>query len=214
MKKIIIYGVSDFARQLKYYLDRDRTYQIVGFCQDDGYNSVESYEGLPVYSFTEAKKFTEVEFLIAVGYSKMNKNREAIYNRLKKSGCRIASYIHPTAVVQSNSIGEGNIILENTVVEPFAKIGHGNLIWYNVSVAHGNIIGNFNNIAGNASLCGNVIVHNNCFIGNNACVKEGVTVSDYTLIGAQVYMPHDTKEGEVYKAPKGVLLKGKSDEYI
>jgi sugar O-acyltransferase (sialic acid O-acetyltransferase NeuD family) len=123
----------------------------------------------------------------------MNDIREKIFLLCKEKGFRIANYIHSTAHISGNvQIGEGNIVLEDTLIQPYATIGNGNLIWYKAAIAHDCVIGNFNTISGMASICGMVNIRNNCFIGSNATIRDHITVEDYTLVGAGVYVNSDT----------------------
>src|SRR5699024_2951479 len=99
---------------------------------------------------------------------------------------------HSTALIQTNNIGEGNIILAKSLLSPFVSIGRGNLIWNKVSIAHDNIIGDFNTISGMVAIAGDVRIKNNCFIGMGSVIRNGIYIDSYSLVGASAYVSADT----------------------
>jgi acetyltransferase-like isoleucine patch superfamily enzyme len=105
-------------------------------------------------------------------------------------------------------MGEGNIVLENTTIQPFVTIGSGNYISSNCCIAHHSKIGNYNHIAP-AFLAGNVEITHHCFIGINCTIRNGVTIMPYTLVGAASYVEADTQEYSVIVPAKSVALIGK-----
>jgi sugar O-acyltransferase (sialic acid O-acetyltransferase NeuD family) len=218
MKNLIIFGNSEFSKLIKWYIDHDDEREVVAFCSDKQYIKENIFDGTPVVAFEEIEKTyppEQYEILLGIGYNKMNDIRKQIYYACKQKGYTIASYIHSSSLVQTDDIGEGNIILEQTLVEPFVKIGDCNLIWCKISIAHDDIIGNFNTIAGMASLCGHVKIKNNCFIGNASVIQEHLTVNDYSLIGASALVRRDVEPYSVVAAAKSVVLEGKkSTDYI
>ncbi|MCI9050800.1 MAG: acetyltransferase [Lachnospiraceae bacterium] len=216
MKKLILYGNTTFTKLLKWYIDNDTDRLIMAVTVEDKYIDSDIFEGLPVVSFSEIEKKynpNEYEILICVGYSHMNNVRKKIFFQCKEKGYSIASYIHSTANIASNvSIGEGNIVLENTLIQPFVKLGDCNLLWYKIAIAHDCIIGNFNTIAGMSSISGFVEIGNNTFIGNNSTVRDSVKISNYTLLGAGSYIDKDTKSYDVYVPQRCIKLDKQSIE--
>nr|WP_223285467.1 hypothetical protein [Paenibacillus sp. PL91] len=137
----------------------------------------------------------------------MNDIRKLIWHECKEKGYKIASIIHPSATILAENVGEGNIILENVVIQPFVKIGFGNLIWPSVTIGHDCNIGNFNTFTGNVSFSGFVNVGNNCFIGNSCVFRDHINIGDYTFTGINTSIIKDTKPYSVIVPPKSQLLK-------
>lgn len=215
MGNLVIYGVCELARQLKWYIDHDDDRTVIAFCVDDAYYDCDTFCDLPVIPYSRLKAFYEqqpFEILLGVGYTQMNDVRKRIFQQCKADGYTIASYIHSSAIIESDDIGEGNIILEQTLIMPFCKIGKGNLMWDKICIGHNSVVGDFNHISGSAGFCGFVTVGDNCFIGKMCCLRDGIHVSDYTLVGAMAYVASDTPENSVIVAPKGVLLDGKNSK--
>jgi sugar O-acyltransferase (sialic acid O-acetyltransferase NeuD family) len=210
-RTLILFGNSSFARLMKWYIENDDSRKIAAVTVDKNYIENNEFEGLPVIPFEELEKMyqpDEIEILIAVGYSKMNDVRKKVFQSCREKGFQVASYIHSSAKISGNvQMGEGNIILEDTLIQPFAVIGDGNLIWQKVSIAHDCMVGNFNTICAMTSICGRVNLKNNCFIGSNATIQDHITIEDYTLAGAGVYVNSDTLKYGVYVPAKGNVIK-------
>lgn len=137
----------------------------------------------------------------------MNSVRETVFLRIKKAGYNFATFIHPSAVVASNSeIGEGNIILENVTIQPFTKIGDNNVFWSNVNICHHTKIGSYNFFAASSVILGKVLIEDRCFIGCNATVKNETIVASDTLIGAAAYYDKNEKSGAVIVPHKSIIL--------
>ena len=211
MKKLVMYGNTEFAKMLTYYIKSDTKREIAFYTVDSQYMTTEEFNGMKIIPFEELVSMDganeKYEILICVGYKHMNNIRKSIYEKCKKSGFEIATYIHSsTRVPYGTVIGEGNIILEDVTIQPFCKIGDGNLIWYKAALAHNAVIGNFNTFGGTSSLSGFVTIGNNCYIGNNATIRDHIKVDDYTLIGASTYVDEDTKKYSVHVPARGVVL--------
>lgn len=139
----------------------------------------------------------------------MNCTRKQAYLRTKQKGYDILSYIHPTATVLAEKVGEGTVALERAIIGPFAEIGIGNIIWAGANIAHDTKIGNFNFFAIESAVAGNVKIGDHCFFGNNCTIKNGIRISDYTLVGAGCYVAHDTEAYSVHVPARSVVLAGK-----
>ena len=135
----------------------------------------------------------------------MNTIREKIYKEIHKKGYEVESFIHPTALIESKKIGEGNIILEKSFVGPHAVIGNGNIIWNGVNISHDAIIGDFNCFSASTTIAGNVTIKNNCFFGINSCVKNELKISDKTLLGAGCFLNSNTNEEDVFVNEKAAV---------
>lgn len=212
-KDLILFGNGDFAELMMWYIENDDSRKIVAVTVEEKYISGTDFRGVPQIAFEKLQeKYSpeEYDILIGVGYNHMNDIRKRIFEKCKNLGYNVASYIHSSTRLSDVQMGEGNIIFEDTLIEPFVKIGRGNIIWCKISIAHNCIIGNFNTIAGTASLCGFSEIRDNCFIGNGSVVRDKIKVESYTLVGAAAYVASDTEEFNVVVANKGVVLPNKS----
>ena len=214
MKKVIIFGISDFADQIFRYNKRDRNFEIAAFTVDREYLKVSEFCGIPVIPFDEIpEKYSpeDIEFIIAVGYQRMNDIRKNTFEKIKKLGFSLASFVHPTAVILTDNIGEGNIILEGTVIGLDCKIGNCNIFKASTHISHDTVIGDYNYFSVSTSVAGEVEIKNNCFFGNNSTTNDKISIASYTLAGAGAYISHDvTDEYGVYVPARTVRLEHKT----
>lgn len=212
-KNIIIFGINKFAQLLRYYVESTTEIKISAFTVNKKYLNKNYKDGLKVIPFEEIEDIFSKErtlILPAIGYKEMNEIRKKVFSMILNNGFGIASYIHPTVHIAKNSyIGYGNIILENTIIQPFVKIGNGNVIWSNVNISHHSTIGNFNYLAPSVSLSGEITIKNNCFLGNNCIMKNGIELSDYSLIGAAAYASENQNKYSVLVPNKSKVLTNK-----
>lgn len=204
MKKTIIFGIGLLAENMYEYLTNDDRYEVAGFTVNREYMTDSHFMGkavVPFENITEIWSTDEYKVLVAIGYTKMNRIREQMVMQVKSKGYEIADYIHPTATILTDDIGEGNIILELVSICPAVKIGSGNLMYPNVKIAHNVKIGNFNHFSG-CMIGGTAVIGNFCFFGMNCTVKNGVHISDFTLVGATSYVANDSHENDVFMPPR------------
>ncbi len=185
---------------------------IYGFTIESRYRRSDKYLDLPIVDFENVEKYfppDEYGIYICLGYTNMNSERERIFKTAQEKGYEILSFIHPTAVVNSQSMGIGNIVFENAVIGPFTDIGNGNIFKAGASIAHHSSVGNFNFFAVNSSAAGKVVIKNNCFLGNNCTIKNRITIADKTLVGAGCYVSKDTEPYSVYVPARSICLQDK-----
>ena len=198
--KTYIFGTSRFAELMYYYEKQIFNRTIDAFTVEKQFYVDPNNLPKPIIPFEEILlEKEEKSILIAIGYNKMNGIRRKIFTISKQHGFQILSFIHPSAIIADNvEFDEGNIVLENTVIQPYVKIGKGNIFWANSTISHHCIIGNFNFFGACCTLSGRVTVSDNCFFGSNCTVRNAIDIAENTLIGAGTYINKSTKKDEVY----------------
>jgi len=213
MKNVVIFGPNDLGRLLKYYMEKDNDpRKIVAFTVDREYFKDTNFFGLPVIPFDELMDQyppSENEILLAIGNSRMNNVRKAVFQKCKALGYQIASYIHSNCSIHSNQMGEGNILLEKCLVYPYSQMGSGNLLWDHVLISHDCVVGDFNTFSSYADLCGYVKIGNNCYFGKHCILHDAIEVADYTLVGAAAYAKKSTQPYDVVVPARGAVLEHK-----
>ena len=88
MRKTLFFGIADFAETLyeSIMIGKDETHMdILGFVADDFCCRETEFRNHRVYKYSELGnvfKTSEIEILVAVGYSNMNQGRKKIFERL------------------------------------------------------------------------------------------------------------------------------------
>lgn len=217
MKKLLIFGTGHFADVVSYVLTEKmgrkvEAYTIHGkylsnacyqnYSKFAGREEVHSasYRGRPVEAFERLEeRYPKEEYEVVIGTigKQMFNQREEIFRQVKQMGYDIPNVIDPTVSIDTEQIGEGNIILANSSIEAHCIIGEGNIIWQNVVLPHHNHVGNFNNLAPSVSLSGYSKIGNHCFVGNNVCIKNRTELSDYVFVGAGSYVSKSVAPNKV-----------------
>lgn len=215
MNDIVIYGDSDFAERIYLYIKLEKEINVLAFTNSRNFKTRDVICGLPVIPFEELDnilKGKNFKILIAVGYSSMNKLRSKIHAECVNAGFSIATYISKTAILYSNDIGEGTIIMPNVYIGPRCSIGTSNIFAANSCVAHDNTIGDFNFISSNVALGGGASVLNNCFLGLSSTIKDGVIIEEYSLLGQAANVLQSTDKYGVYAGNPAKKIRNNSLE--
>ena len=208
MRKLVVFGNSDFAELISYYLESH--YEISAYTVDKDYIIAETFLGKPLVSFDEIEKLyspDEYDMFIAVGYNHRNKVREAKIKEAMQKSYNLISYIHPSSYIDKNvKIGINCFVFENSVLQPYVEIGSGCIIWANSTICHNSRLGNNVFVASNACVNGFVNIQNNTFIGAGAVIRDGLEIAHNNLIGAGCTIQESTVENSVYKNVSTIKL--------
>lgn len=214
MEVNLIFGLSELAEVL-YYCMNEQGRKITGFIVDDEFYNQGFLLNNPVYKYSEVSslfKQDEVVIFLAIGYTQMNQVRKSIFQKVKKDGYKVGSFVHQSAICSNVQMGEGNLLFEQTYIGPYTVIGNCNILYPKALIAHHNNIGDFNFFAISSSVAGNVIVKSGCFVGNNSTTKDGIKIGNKVLIGAGAYASKDLFDEQVLAADRSVILKNHSSK--
>mgnify|MGYP003131393308 FL=1 len=219
MKKVILAGNATTADILNSYLAHDDRYEVIGLAVDDDYverGSVTGFESsITLSKLKDTHSPRDCVIIMAMGYDDLNKTRQSMFQRLKKTGYSIETYVHPDANIYSDHpLGEGCVILPSAVIEPHVRRGANTMIWSNTTLAHHCSVAENCWIASGAVISGKAHIKDNCFIGVNATIVNGKTVGEYCVIGGGVLITKDTKPSSVHLSRSGEELRFTSEEYV
>ncbi len=201
-RQVVVFGTGDFARVAESYLREDSEFDVVAFAVDGAYLEANEINGLPVVPFEELDSLyppSDYAMLVAVGFRGVNKARAEIYERCKKRGYELISYVNSHAIHWGElRIGDNCFVFEANVIQPNVEIGNDVILWSGNHVGHDSKIGDHCFIASHAVISGNVTIGQRCFVGVNATLRDGVTIAPDCVIGAGAIIMRDTEEGGVY----------------
>lgn len=196
MTKLIIYGLGDFAKMMRFYLERDTEYRVEAYCADRLFINNNVFDGLPVVAFEEVQNVypsDNFKMFVVAGYANM-RARKVMYVNAYNKNYKFANYISPLANIDASTIlGVNNVVLQGAQIEPFSTIGDNNIIWSSVNICHDSTIGDHCFFASQSLVGGFSTVGDNCFVGFNATVIQHVILADETLVGAKSLILNNTK---------------------
>ena len=187
-KKLIIFGVGQVAELAHFYFTKDSKYRVEAFVVDSGFHSVKSFLSLPVFDFeTAIKKFkpNDYRMFVAIGYSNLNYARKAAFDKAKKEGYKLTSYVSSKASILTEiPVGENCFILEDNTIQPLVEVGNNVTLWSGNHIGHHSKIGSHTFISSHVVVSGNVLIGEQCFLGVNSTIRDGIELGDRTVVGA------------------------------
>jgi sugar O-acyltransferase (sialic acid O-acetyltransferase NeuD family) len=127
-----------------------------------------------------------------------NKARAAIARRLVESGARLATAVHPAAVVAMDvSVGDGSMLCAGAVVNTGTVIGRGVILNTACSVDHHTTVGDYAHIAPGVHMGGEVTVGEGALVGIGAVVLPRVTIGRWAIVGAGAVVTRNVPDGAI-----------------
>ncbi|SRR6266446_5305755 len=216
MSRLVIFGAGNIARLAHYYFTRDTEHEVAAFTVDEEYRQEDRFLDLPLVSFegvVERFPPQEYKMFVALSYARMNKLRAEKYDRAKRNGYELASYVSSRcSFLTDHPVGDNCFILEDNTIQPFVQIGSDVTLWSGNHIGHDAVIEDHCFLASHIVVSGYVQIRNNCFIGVNATLRNSITIAPETLIGAGAVIMKDTVEKGVYLPQRAKLFEKQSDE--
>ncbi|MCT4599403.1 MAG: hypothetical protein N4A32_00695 [Marinifilaceae bacterium] len=207
MKKIIIIGGKGTALVIaEQIVDAKERFgmevEFIGFAFDDE-SFGDNINGYPILcKTTEVKERyadnDDIYFVYSLYRSDLIKERVDLLNSFEIPKEKFINFIHPTAfVAKSVTMGFGNIILANVVVNPNVKMGNYNTFNSSSLLGHDTKIGNNNFFAGHSCVGSNITINNGVFVGLNSSVRNFVVLNDFCLIGMSSNVVKDVQKEHI-----------------
>lgn len=180
--KLIIIGASGHGKVVADIAIKMNKWQSIAFFDDD--ESIKTYMGLEIIGRT-ADAFTykeEADFFVAIGN---NAVREKVQEKLIEQGLKVASLIHPSAVIGIDvEIDIGTAVMAGVVINSATIIGKGCIINTSSSLDHDNVIEDYVHISPSASLAGTVKIGKGSWLGIGSIVSNNVIICSGCKVGA------------------------------
>lgn len=172
-KALYIYGQSGHGKVVA-DIARACGYTQIAFIDDDPMK-------------TEVLRFDHtlhVEIPVALGIGN-NAIRAKVAHKLLQSGFRLATLIHPSAVLSPTArIGSGSVVMPHCVVNADAIIGSGCILNSGCVIEHDCALGDFVHVSPNAALAGGVRIGEGTHIGIGASVIQNIEIGAHSIIAA------------------------------
>ncbi|MDZ7719004.1 MAG: hypothetical protein U5K72_09335 [Balneolaceae bacterium] len=212
--KVIIFGIGRLSELVTTFLEKETGHTIAGYCVEKNFKTDTSeFKGVPIVSFEKLlETFNPYEFklFIAVGN---NYVRERIYNQSKEMGYSMISHITESVTHYSDlEFGENVLISGITSLQPFVKVGSNTIIF-------GSKIGHHSNIGSHVMLScttigGGVKIGDYSFLGLNSAIQHDTVIGEKNIIGMGCNISHNTKENQVYSTNDSTIKRVVSAEQM
>ena len=207
MAKVVIFGSSEIAEMVHFYLTHDSEHEVVAFTVDENYLKADSFQGLPMVPYEKLEQYyppDRYQLFVAISYQKVNQLRGQKYLHAKARGYSFISYISSRASYFNTPVGENCFILENNTIQPFTSIGNNCLLLGPNHLGHHCVIEDHCFLSAEVCVGGGAVIGEYTFIGLNATIRNYIKIGKENIIGAGSIVLADTEDRAVY-SPGGTI---------
>ncbi len=199
--KVVIYGTSNIAELVYFWIKTEGNLDVVGFVAKSKYIDSSEFCELPLTPFESILddfSTDEVQILSIGPYTNVLERQQMTEEALGK-GFTCINYISSKATVAPDVVmGVNNIVLPGVFIDCKGVMGNGNLFRPNSYLGHEFKMGSYNYIAPNCSISGYSDIGDFCFLGIGSTVKDSVKISSRTTLGAHSLLLKDSDPDSVY----------------
>jgi len=214
-EKLVIWGTSGHASVVADIIRLRGEYEIVGFIDDVNPRQAGSkFSGAHILGGQEKLEHLRREGIehIIFGFGDCEA-RLRLARLVREKGFRLATAIHPSAVVAADAvIGAGTVVAAGAVINPGATIGENAIVNTCASVDHHCRVEDGAHVCPGVRLAGNVVVGRAAWVGIGATVVDRKRIGSRAIIGAGAVVVDDMPDGVVARGvPARVIIKGNPD---
>jgi len=138
---------------------------------------------------------------ITIGDNRMRKTIAEKFNM------QYPSFIHQSATLYaSSSIGNGTLVLPNSVIDASVTIGDFGIINNNATISHNTVMGDFCHIAINVAVAGGVKIGEGTLVGAGSVILPEIIIGKWAIIGAGAVVTKDIPDFAVaYGNPSKII---------
>jgi sugar O-acyltransferase (sialic acid O-acetyltransferase NeuD family) len=200
-KEIILIGGGGHCKSCIDVIESTNDFSIAGIIdsKDKIGDSILGYKVIGCDDDLEELSKTYEYALITVGQIKSAKIRIKLFDLLTGLGFKLPAIIASSAYVSKHAtIGNGSIIMHQTMINANASIGDNCIINTKALIEHDSSVGNNCHVSTNSVLNGDVNIGNECFIGSGSTFVNGLTTSNNVFIGINSVINKNIKEPGIY----------------
>lgn len=187
IKTIYIYGKSGHGSVVRDIALANGFEKIIYIDDDESKLGVYRYDN---------KLNKDIQIALGIGD---NKTRKAIALKIIEDGFKLATLIHPSAIISPLAKFEsGTVVMPLCVINANVSIGKGCILNSSCVVEHDCKIKDFVHISPNASLAGNVEIGELTHVGIGSNIIEGIKIGKNNIIGASSAVINDIEDNLMY----------------
>lgn len=217
MKNLIVLGGSGIGMIAISIAKELGIYTIGGFLNDviPVGEYIGKYDKFPVIGKTsDLPKFMgNPDNMFFIAYVGMQ-HEEEVFNKIKELNIpseRLATLIHPTAIIPKGmcKIGNGVLMAPLTQLSPDTTLEDNAIMLPNSFLGHDSTLKQFAHLATNSVIGANVTVGYACHIGSNSTVREKVNIGNFCLVGAGAVVLKDVPDNSIVVGNPAKILRTK-----
>lgn len=176
--------------------DREPTFELVGFLDNDPAKHGRDFLGYPVLGGSETIAEPGYRDCVVVNaITRDTRTRCETTEQLLRHGARLVNLVHPSVDTRHVTMGVGNVIHEGAVIQPGVTIGDNCAFNCNTIVSHECEIEDHVFMAPGSVLAGLVRVRRGGMIGVHATVLPRLEIGEWSLVGGGAVVCRDVPPG-------------------
>lgn len=193
----------------------DPAFSFLGFIDNDPAKKGVLFYGYPVFGgsdYIQTITDPDVRFVNLITRDCMTRHRtscEAI-----SYGAKFTNLIHPKVDLEMVSIGVGNYIQENVILQAGVTVGNNSSVHIGSLVGHESVIGHSVFIAHGCNISGLVEIADGVFVGAGVTILPRVKIGAWSVIGAGSVVRKDVPPFSMVVGNPAKVVKQLKPEYI
>jgi len=175
-------GLPEVIRLAQDVCVNDSRFQLLGFLDDNALNASRNLYGYNILGGFDYIEKNEGVFVVNA-IARNCELRAASTGKLIDLGARFINLIHPSVLVDFDSIGVGNVVDRGCVLHRGVRLGDHNIFLTGVVIGHDSIVGDLNFMGHNVVVNGHSKIGRCSFFGANSVLGPLVSVGDYCTVG-------------------------------
>jgi len=185
---LYVFGAGGHGKVVAEAARAGELYQPAGFLDGDPQRRGHEWAGLPVLGGIEVLGSLEEDAAVALAVGS-NRARADLARALLDRGRRLATVVHPSAVVARGvRLNEGTYVGPLAVLHSDAQVGRGNIVNSGSVVEHDCWLEDWVHLSPRAVLGGGVWIGAGTHVGLGAIILPGLTLGPWSILGAGAVM--------------------------
>ena len=197
-KKLIIYGASDFGREIMYAAreNKEDSFETITFVDDDNSKFGGRLEDIEIIALDNVIRKLEdnIYFIIGIGNPF---SREEVFDKLVTTipSARFATIIHKSATIMpSVIIEEGVFVGSNTTVAIGSHLKRHSVINQNISIGHDTVVGEYSVVNPGCVLSGRTKIGCTTLLGSNVVTYPNISIGNHCSVSALTFVARNLKD--------------------
>ena len=182
--------------------------KFLGFLDNDINKIGKSFHGYNVISGTKSisKDLLDNTFFVNLITRDMI-TRDNVTKEILEQGGKFTNFIHPSINLDMVTLGIGNYIQENVVLQAGVEIGFNSSIHIGALIGHESKIGDSSFVAHGCNLSGFTTIGDGVFLGAGVTTVPRVKIGNWSIIGAGAVITKDIPPFSVVVGNPGRIIK-------